>query len=89
MGQVPRQGDKRYAPQYKALVVLHCVLKSVLRDEEGSRHSFLVREPHPVIERLRVRIPAGAEGEFSSPESTLFAVSYSVSVPPPCYRGGT
>ena len=35
-----------------------------------------------VIERLRVRIPAGAEGEFSSPESTLCADSYSVSIPP-------
>ena len=35
-----------------------------------------------VIERLRVRIPAGAAGEFSSPESTLCAESYSVSVPP-------
>ena len=36
-----------------------------------------------MIERLRVRIPAGAAGEFSSPESTLCAYSYSVSVPPP------
>ena len=36
-----------------------------------------------VMERLRVRIPAGAAGEFSSPKSTLFADSYSVSVPPP------
>ena len=35
-----------------------------------------------VISRLRVRIPAGAAGEFSSPESTLCADSYSVSVPP-------
>ena len=42
-----------------------------------------------VIERLRVRIPAGAAGEFSSPELTLCADSYSVSVPPPCYRSGT
>ena len=37
-----------------------------------------------MIERLRVRIPAEAVEEFSSSEST-----YSVSVPPPCYRGGT
>ena len=36
-----------------------------------------------VIERLRVRIPAGAAGEFSSPELTLCVDSYSVSVPPP------
>ena len=42
-----------------------------------------------VIEKLRVRILAGAAGEFSSPELTLCADSYSVSVPPPCYRSGT
>ena len=42
-----------------------------------------------MIERLRVQILAGAVGEFSSPESTLCADSYSVSVPPPCYRSGT
>ena len=35
-----------------------------------------------MIERLRVRIPAGAAGECSSPESTLCADSYSVSVAP-------
>ena len=33
-----------------------------------------------MVETLRVRIPAGAVGEFSSPESTLCADSYSVSV---------
>ena len=32
-----------------------------------------------MIERLRVRIPAGAAGEISSPELTLCADSYSVS----------
>ena len=42
-----------------------------------------------VIEMLRVRIPAGAAGKFSSSESTLCADSYSVSVPPLCYRSGT
>ena len=42
-----------------------------------------------VIERLRVRIPAGAAGEISSAELTLCADSYSVSVPPTCYRSGT
>ena len=42
-----------------------------------------------MIERLRVRIPAGAAGEFSSPESTLCAYSYSVSFPPTCYCSGT
>ena len=36
-----------------------------------------------------MRYPAGAAGEFSSPESTFRADSYSVFVPPPCYRCGT
>ena len=36
-----------------------------------------------MIERLRVQILAGAAGEFSSPELTLCADSYSVSVPQP------
>ena len=39
--------------------------------------------------KLRVRIPAGAAGEFSSPVSTLCANSYSVSVPTPCYHSCT
>ena len=34
-----------------------------------------------MIERLQVRIPAGTAGEFSSPQSTLCADPYSVSVP--------
>ena len=42
-----------------------------------------------MIERLRVRILAGAVGEFSAPESTLCADSHTVSIPPPCYRSGT
>ena len=42
-----------------------------------------------VIEMLRVRIPAGAAGEFSSPEPTLCADSFSVSLQLPCYRSGT
>ena len=41
-----------------------------------------------VIERLRVRIPAGAMGIFS-PELPLYADSYSVSVTLRCYRSGT
>ena len=36
-----------------------------------------------MIERLRVRVPAGAAGEFSSPELTVYVDSYWVSVPPP------
>ena len=35
-----------------------------------------------MIEKLRVRIPAGATGEFFSPELIFCANSYSVSVPP-------
>ena len=35
-----------------------------------------------VIERLRVQVPAGAAGEFNSPELNFCADSYSVSVPP-------
>ena len=39
-----------------------------------------------MIERLRNRILAGAAGEVSSPESTLCADSYLVSIPALCYR---
>ena len=42
-----------------------------------------------VIERLRVRIPAETAREFSSPELTLCADSYLVSIQTPCYRSGT
>ena len=42
-----------------------------------------------VIERLQVRIPAGAAGKFSSSKLTSCADSYSVSVPSLCYRSGT
>ena len=38
-----------------------------------------------MIEKSRVRVPAGAAEEFSSPASTFYAV-ISVSVPPPSYR---
>ena len=41
-----------------------------------------------MIERWRVPIPAEVEGEFSSPESTLCADSYSVSVQPPVLPQG-
>ena len=41
-----------------------------------------------MIERVRVRILAGAVGEFSSPELTLCADSSSVSIPPLCYHSG-
>ena len=41
-----------------------------------------------VIQRLRVRIPARAAGELSSPELTLCADFYSVYIPPLRYRSG-
>ena len=43
-----------------------------------------------MIEGSRVRIPAGAAGEFYSPGqgqlSSVLTALISVSVPPPCYR---
>ena len=42
-----------------------------------------------VIKRLRVWIPAEAAEDFSSPELTLCADSYLVSIPPLCYCSGT
>ena len=60
------------------------------KDTNSSMHWTYYHPPiRLLVERLRVRIPAGAAGEFSSPELTLCAESFSVSVPPPCYRSGT
>ena len=42
-----------------------------------------------MIERSRVRIPAGAAGEFSSTGPTSVLTLISVSVPPPSYRSST
>ena len=42
-----------------------------------------------VIERSRVRIPAGAAGEFSSPGSTFCADSYFGIRSTPCYSSST
>ena len=55
----------------------------------GARIACWYKSAGLVIERLRVRIPAGAAGEFSSPELALCADYYSVSIPPSCYRSGT
>ena len=41
------------------------------------------------FERSRVRVPAGAAGEFSSLEATFRADSHFDIVPPPCYRSNT
>ena len=49
------------------IVIIHIV---------GSGDSSVVRARGLVIERSRVRIPAGAAGEFSSPGSTFCADSY-------------
>ena len=39
-----------------------------------------------VLTHVCTSIHTGSAGEFSSPESTLCADSYLVSVPPPCYQ---
>ena len=54
--------------------LLHCLRA------KGNRDSLLVKAPDS---SSIGRIPAEAAGDFSSPESTLCADSYSVSVPPP------
>ena len=65
----------------------HYLTLASIGDEPGK---LVSKSAGLVIERLRVRIPAGAAREFSSPELTFFgADSYSVFVPPPCYRSGT
>ena len=69
-------------------VACSCAHPNMYPNTPTSRDSLLVWEPDFVIERLRVRIPAGTTGEFSSPELTLCVDSYSVSVPPPCYSNG-
>ena len=56
----------------------------------GGRNSSGGKSAGLVIKRLRIRIPAGAAGEVSSPEFTFCADSYSVSVfQPLCYRSAT
>ena len=50
---------------------------------------FTTMDSWPKGCELWFRILAGVVGEFSSPELTLCAVSYLVSIPPPCYHSGT
>ena len=66
-------------------------------ERRGTKHTyisvlhsctFLPKSAGPLIEKLQARILAGAAGEFSSPELTLCADSYPMSVPPLCYRSG-
>ena len=54
----------------------------------GEQGKLVRRVPDLWSKGLRFWIPAGAVGEFSSPELTLCADSYSVSVPPQCYHSG-
>ena len=49
---------------------------------QGSRDSSVGKSAGLVIEMLQVRIPAGAARNFSSPELTVCADSYSVSIRP-------
>ena len=55
----------------------------------GSRDSLSVRVPASWSKRREFESRQERWENFSSPESTLCADSYSVSVLPPCYRGGT
>ena len=69
--------------------LLHEVFETLHDNDIYQAVHFVGYSAGLVIERLRVRIPAGAAGEFSSPELTLCADSYLVSAPPSRYRGGT
>ena len=56
----------------------------------GGRSSSVVGGLGLVIERSKVRVPAGAAGEFSSPAgSTFCADSYFGIRSPLCYRSNT
>ena len=70
-------------------LLLLCALTIIVRCQVSMSGSLVGKSAGLVIERLQVRILSGAAGEFSSPGLTLCADSYSVSVPPPCYRRGT
>ena len=65
------------------------------KDSMGIRFILSFREPNSLLVERRTRDqkvasfnPAKSSGECSSPELTLCADSYSVSVPPPCYHSG-
>ena len=63
----------------------HYLTLASVGDEPGK---LVSKSAGLVIERLRVRILAGAAREFSSPVLTVCADSYSASVPPPRYFRG-
>ena len=42
-----------------------------------------------VVKRSRVRVPAGAAGEFLPQDQLSVRTLISASVPPPCYRSST
>ena len=55
-------------------MILCILLAMVVMIRRDSRDSLFVKSAALVIERLRVRIPAGPAGEFSSPELTVRAI---------------
>ena len=75
--------SERRAPAGSALRKLFVLSFETGPTVIGSRDSFIVGESAGLVtSSLRVRVPAGAAGEFSSPELIFCADSYSVSVPP-------
>ena len=63
-------------------VLIRRPLEQVVTVHRTCRDIFVGKSAGLVIERLRVRIQAGAKGDFPSPELTLCVDPYSVSVPP-------
>ena len=70
------------------LLLLGVVVLSVSYASYGELGWLVGKNTRLVIEKLQVRSTAGVVGELYSPELTLCADSYSVSVLPPCYRRG-
>ena len=68
--------------------LLQCLTREVLMYYTMDSWLVVGMSTKLMIERLRVWILAEAVGEFSSPELTLFADSYLVSIPPLCYHSG-
>ena len=89
---MPRQHSKDLLLN---LLVLHntdpqhggCVVQSKI-NSPWIRDSFFGPSARLMIKWLHIQIPAENTREFSSPESTLCADSYLVSISPLCYRSG-
>ena len=82
---------KKYYSSYDTVGVAYVLSKQEARKLSNFPGAGMAcwLERRLMIDRLRVRIPVGAAGKSSSPELTLWAASYLVSVPPPCYSSGT